>query len=59
MTYAKQAGKTKIIDKEKLAKGGTDSSIPDALALTVTTDKNPEHFMIQEDCVLRYPDIEI
>ena len=44
MVYAEQPDtRIRIIDKEKLLEEGIDSSIPDALALTIVTDKEPEY----------------
>lgn len=39
MVYTDTNGKRKMIDRETLAEEGIDSSIPDALALTITKDK--------------------
>lgn len=58
--YADQNGKTKIVDKEKLSEHGIDSSIPDALMLTIVTDKNTDdRFMYPEGLPPLFPSIGI
>jgi predicted phage terminase large subunit-like protein len=59
IAYAEKMGRAKIIDKEKLAEEGIDSSIPDALVLTMVTEKNSFDPFIEPEDPPRYPEIGI
>jgi len=64
MVYTDGNGKRKMIDRETLTEEGIDSSIPDALALTIAKDKRiiqrpaqQENF--EENDLPQYADIGI
>ena len=61
--YADQSGKRKLIEREVLASEGIDTSIPDALALTIAKDKRaisrPNEDDYWEEDSPQYPTIGI
>jgi len=64
MVYTDTNGKRKMIDRETLTEEGIDSSIPDALALTITKDKRiiqrpTQQEDFEEDDLPQYPYIGI